>query len=144
MTTENLARGVRQPQKAVAAHKAATDKNQAIADRLAVVKARMTEITAARVSGNATDQEAAEFAALQGDAELLAKMHAEAQAAAKLASDTVHDAYAWFTDAQNAHDAGHAVHELVHSAPDLDQARRRAEFCAIAARDRLICACRCA
>lgn len=112
MTTESLAKGVRQHQDAVAAHKVATDKAQAIADRLAAVKARMAEITAARVSGNATDQEAAEYAALAGDSELLAKMHAEALAAAKLAGDTVHEAYIWYTDAQNAHNREQAAIEF--------------------------------
>lgn len=104
MTAENLARGERLHQEAIAAHQAASDKAQAITDRLASIRTRQQAITESRLAGTSNDQEAAEYAALTGDAELLGKMQIEAQAAIKTATDQAHGAYVWYTDAKRAHD----------------------------------------
>lgn len=82
MSAERIAEARRKLNKANDAHKQALNKVQSLADRLSAVRVRATEITKARINGNSNPQDAAEFAALSGDAELLQKMHTDAQASA--------------------------------------------------------------
>jgi len=100
--SDNLARFERQHQEAVAAHQAAHDKQTGIDDRLKDIAERMAAITKRRVAGDVDEKETNEFAALQGDSQLLAQMLTTAKAETKLAAETLHAAYCAYSDAQNA------------------------------------------
>ena len=97
-----IARFERQHQEAVAAHAAALEKQNGIDGRLQDIAARMTAITARRVAGNVDEKEAAEYAALQGDSQLLATMLTAAKAETKLAAETLHASVIAYSDASNA------------------------------------------
>ena len=81
MSTIQLARGERLNEEAQAELAAARDLLGQNTERVNEVRARMDEITQRRVSGTSTAAEAAEYAALQGDLTLLAKMLTGAQEA---------------------------------------------------------------
>ncbi len=100
--SENLARYERQHQEAAAAHAAALEKQNDINSRLQDIAERMATITKRRVAGDVDPAETSEYAALQGDSQLLAQMLATAKEETKLAAETVHAAYTVFHDAQNA------------------------------------------
>ncbi len=103
MSAENLARGERMHVEALAEHQSALHKEQGIDARIADIAKRMNAISQRRIAGTSNDQEAAEFAALGGDSQLLTQMLAAAKAETKLAGDKVRGAVAWYGDAQNAH-----------------------------------------
>lgn len=101
MPLEALSRFERQHQDAVMTHAAAKAKSDNIKTRVDDTAQRMATITQKRIDGNATDQETAEFAALQGDLELLKKMQVAAKDATQIAADTVHAAYVAHQEAEN-------------------------------------------
>ncbi len=103
MSTIELARGTRLHQEAVAEHASASEQSQHNESRLNEVRDRMATITERRVSGKASDQEAAEYAALQGDAALLQKMLTAAKQAESVAAEKMHAAFHYYTDALVAH-----------------------------------------
>jgi hypothetical protein len=98
---ENLARFERQHQEAIATHAAALDKQTGIDGRLSDIATRMATITKRRVAGDVDPAEASEYAALQGDSQLLATMLTTAKAETKLAAETMHATYCAFSDAKN-------------------------------------------
>lgn len=100
--SENLARFERQHADAVAAHQAAHDKQTSIDNRLKDIAERMAAITKRRVAGDVDEKETAEYAALQGDSQLLAQMLTTAKAETKLAAETLHASVVAYSDAQNA------------------------------------------
>lgn len=104
MSTAQLARGERLHQEAAAEMEAARDQVQRNTERLNDTRRKMHFITERRVSGTATAAEAAEYAALQGDEALLGKMLTAAQQTEAQATEKVHGAYVFYTDAKQAHD----------------------------------------
>lgn len=82
MTAENLAEARRNFAAADAVHQAHLAKVRSIQDRIQVAKAKQSAITNRRVAGTDSPDDAAEFAALGADLELLKEMLTEAQAAA--------------------------------------------------------------
>jgi hypothetical protein len=98
----NLSRFERQHQEMAAAYAVAHEKQTSIDGRLKDIAERMAAITQRRIAGEIDDKETAEYAALQGDSQLLTTMLATAKAETKLAGETVHAAYCAFSDAQNA------------------------------------------
>lgn len=103
MSDENLARGERMHADATAAHEAAQAAEKEIDARLADIAKRTQAISQRRINGQSNEQEAAEFAALKGDSDLLEKMLAEAKKKTKLASDQAVGSYHWYQDAKTAH-----------------------------------------
>ncbi len=77
--SENLATAERLNAEAETEHQAAADKEMSINARLKDTADRMASISQRRINGESNDQEASEFAALKGDADLLQKMLAEAK-----------------------------------------------------------------
>lgn len=103
MSIENLARAERQHAEAVAEHQAALEKERGISDRLKDAAALQSAITQRRLNGESNDQEAAEFAALNGDVALLQKMLTTAQAGTKLAADKLHACYVAHSEFEASH-----------------------------------------
>ena len=103
MSTIELARGERLNEEAQAELAAARDLLRQNTERVNEARARVDEITQRRVGGTSTPAEAAEYAALQGDLTLLAKMLTGAQEAEERAVQRVHGAFIYYTDALNAH-----------------------------------------
>lgn len=99
-----LARGERLNEEAQAELAAARDLVRQNTDRLNDARRKMHYITERRVSGTATAAEAAEYAALQGDETLLGKMLAAAKQSETQATEKVHGAFVFYTDAKAAHD----------------------------------------
>ena len=104
MSTFQIARAERLNQEAQAELAAARDLVRQNADRLNDAAARMSAITERRVSGTATAAEAAEYAALSGDTELLSKMLETAKQAEAQAVQGVQGAFASWTEAKQAHE----------------------------------------
>lgn len=104
MSAEAVSEAIRIHQEAVSNHAAATAKAKAISDRLQTVRIRMQELTAARVSGNATGKHADEFILLSADAELLESMHRTALDQARDLEKEVSKAASHFNEAQRQHD----------------------------------------
>jgi len=104
MSTAQLARGERLNEEAQAELAAARDQVQQNTDRLHDVSTRMTDITERRVNGTTASNDAAEYAALQGDATLLQKMLVAAKQAEALAGEKIHGAFVFWTDAKAKHD----------------------------------------
>lgn len=103
MSAQELAKARRMHAEAVAAHQAASDKAQAIVERLDGIRARRDAISQNRVSGLVDPAETAEFAALAGDIEVLDKMLVQARAEAATASEQMHGRTIYYADAEQAH-----------------------------------------
>ncbi len=112
LDSETLARGERLHAEAVAEHETARAKQKEIDERLKGVSAKMHDITQRRVSGQSTDAETAEFAALHADAELLRKMLADAKNVTALAADKIHAVVIAHDDARQAFDRQQAEMEF--------------------------------
>ena len=89
MSAIQLARGERLNEEAQAELAAARDLVRQNTERVNEVKTRMDQITERRVGGTSTAADAAEYAALQGDSTLLAKMLTGAQEAEERAVQRV-------------------------------------------------------
>lgn len=104
MSTIQLARGERLNEEAQAELAAARDLARQNTERLNDARRKMHFITERRVSGTVTAAEAAEYAALQGDEALLGKMLDAAKQYEIRATEKVHGAFVFYTDAKAAHD----------------------------------------
>lgn len=104
MSSENLAKAERQHAEMVAQHQAALEKQKCLDARLSDTAERMKAISQRRIDGTSNDAEAAEFAALHGDAALLEKMLATAKAETAQAFERVHGASCVYNDTKSAHE----------------------------------------
>lgn len=112
MSHDNIAKSQRIHFEAVSELEVAQEKESSIDVRLKDASARMRAISQLRIDGKATENETAEFAALHGDTALLTTMLETAQAETKLATQKVHEAFVWSTDAARAHDREQAAVEF--------------------------------
>jgi hypothetical protein len=104
MSTTSFAKAERLNVEALAEQVAATAQVAHNVKRLEDVKARMADITDRRISGTSSDRDAAEYAALHGDAALLEKLLTAARQTEKLATEKMRQANAFLIDAQREHD----------------------------------------
>ena len=104
-----IAQCARAHSEATAAHQEALDRQSAIAKRIADIAAQKNAITAARLEGEATKEQAAEYAALQGDHESLTEMLKDAQCAVEQTVEPLTQARDALSRAQTEHAKAQAV-----------------------------------
>lgn len=127
MSAEFVAQAEHELKQASTKHAAALDKVRSIRDRIEWSQARQAAITANRLNGSVTDQEAAEFAALDGDLTSLKAMLAEAEAAANALEPVTARNTLSMAQAQHAREQVEAEYQAVFAkATELDQALCRA------------------
>ena len=110
---ETLAQIERAHLSAARVHQEASDKVQAIEQRLTTIRDRMEAISAARIAGTATAEESDELLLLTHDAKALEKMLTDAQAEVKTNGDHLHTVAVAYSDAQVAHRREQAQLELL-------------------------------